>query len=68
MGLHTCTYRGRRVTVVLRSGETFTARFVTRTRGKVVLFDNGRRVPAGEITKFMSGANIARTFTERGTR
>jgi hypothetical protein len=25
-------------------------------------------VPAGEITKFMSGANIARTFTERGTR
>lgn len=49
---HTMTARGRTVRVTLRSGETFIDKFVERTRKKVLIFESGRRVPAGDIKSF----------------
>jgi len=46
------TARGRLVRVTLKSGETFEARFLERTRSKVLVFASGRRVPAGDVKSF----------------
>ncbi len=57
---HTATYRGRWVSVRLTTGESFRARFLERTRSKIVIFDNGRRIPVSQIVEFLAGTHIAR--------
>jgi len=55
---HTVTARGRWVRVELKPkpgelrGEVFEGRFLERTRRKVLVFEGGRRVPAGEVIAF----------------
>lgn len=49
---HTVTARGRLVDVELVNGERFTARFKERTSGMVLIFEDGRRVPARNVKTF----------------
>jgi len=49
---HTITARGRMVRVELKNGEKFEARFLERTRKKILVFEGGRRVPAGDVKAF----------------
>lgn len=48
---HTATYKGKRVKVVLHSGEMFIDKFVERTKNKRVVFEN-HMVRAGDIKSF----------------
>lgn len=55
---HTATYRGRRVRVVLTSGETVIGTFVERRKNhRIVLIVNGekRTYDRDTIARFMSG-------------
>lgn len=49
---HTRTRRGKTVRVQLRTGEVFTDKFIERTAKKLLIFESGRRVHAGEIKSF----------------
>lgn len=49
---HTITARGRTVRVKLKSGEVFEAKFLERTRKKILIFEGGRRVKAGDVQSF----------------
>lgn len=48
---HTSCYRGKRVRVVLRSGEVFVDRFHERT-GHFIVFKDRGRIPRGDIAAF----------------
>lgn len=47
---HTTAHRGKRIRVVLRSGETFVAKFVERT-GKYIIFED-RKIRGRDIRSF----------------
>lgn len=49
---HTCCRSGKRVRVVLKSGESFVAKFKERTAKHICLFDCHAPVKAGDIKAF----------------
>ena len=56
--VHTSFCRGKRVLVILRSGERFVSRYIETLRDKVLVFED-RKVPVHEIRS----ANYWRTGT-----
>lgn len=56
---HTCTFRGRRIAIVLTTGERISGRFVERTKGKkniVLMVDGKQRVFQRDIiAQFLAG-------------
>ncbi len=49
---HTITYPGKRVRVVLKTGDVFVAKFRERTAKKVLHFDDHAPVDAGDVKAF----------------
>lgn len=49
---HTITRRGKTVRVELRNGDVFEDKFVERTAKKILIFESGRRVKAGDVKSF----------------
>lgn len=53
MGMHTATYKGKRVCVKLRDGTVIIDRFVARpAHRRFIVLENNPRVPLSEITSF----------------
>lgn len=48
---HSSCPRGKRVRVVLKSGEIFVARFLEKTQKQIVIFDT-RQVKVGDMKSF----------------
>lgn len=59
---HTITARGRMVTIELMNGAIITGRFRERTKGMVVVLEDGARIPAGNIRKFTERRNVVQTI------
>lgn len=62
---HTATFRGKRVRVVLKTGETFIDRFITRTPGKWVEFQQHGRVRSGDIKAFSNYRSLQQVGAHR---
>lgn len=62
---HTATFRGRRVTIILTSGERVTGKFVERTANKriVLIGPDGHKssYERDSIRQFLSGQNTRGT-------
>lgn len=59
---HTNVARGKKVLVVLRSGEQFEDRFIERTKNKRLVFE-GRTIPVGEVRQFITSPKIIKAKT-----
>ncbi len=51
MSLHTATFKGRKVRIILRDGTVIIDRFLNRTRSKMIVLEH-RKIHVREIRAF----------------
>lgn len=65
---HTITRRGKTVRVALKNGEVFEDKFIERTAKKVLIFESGRRVKAGDVKSFSDRRLLQSVSSHRRVR
>lgn len=65
MGMHTATFKGKKILLILRTGEHVVGHFDIRTSRGVHL-EEGRRIPVKQIARFIHGQGVMRALTGEG--